>query len=549
VFFRSSEFWFLFAIGVVTILLHAYEFLQPPLWADETSPFVMAMSLVSPHDSDLYHYSRLWGAHLGPFPLAWQHYNGNAIAAYLAAPFLYFLGISVTAVRTYELAVAIAVLVLTYYLGKELFSKKAGMMGASLLAILPSFVFYSRQSPLYDWTDLCIALLVIIFGMRYLRHRKILYLASSVFLLGVGVYEYLWFVWIVIGLLCTIPLWIKKIKFGKKFVIALSVALIVGFGHLIIGYVLSPTQSLVPFAVMTLTGNNTQYPHASNANFFGNAMMRSNDLFGFLSKPSVAFSFYNSNLSFDVVNYTFSVIFGITTIALIIYICKRRQDARKIGSILILILGIFVSSMFTISEFLPIQISILLPFLFVSIGKGLEIILSPLRKRRLDYLVLIAIILIGSTQIPTIISGFDYIRDSSTAQTAGVYDEINSYMSQNHLKAVSLDFFTAKVIPFYSEGKVIPVVMRWTLPQNSELDKLREPMSEIDTLDLRSNYIFLVYSYPNFPDCTHPSFEQKPVCDDLSYIENYASKNNLKAQKTNFLLPDGTDFVTGFELK
>ncbi|MDE1867921.1 MAG: glycosyltransferase family 39 protein, partial [Thaumarchaeota archaeon] len=176
----------------------------------------MATSLISSHDSDLYHYSRQWGAHLGQFPVAWQHYNGNVLATYLTVPFLYFIGINVAAVRIYELAVAIAVLVLTYYCGKEIFSKNTGMIGASLLSILPSFVFYSRQSSLYDWTDLCVALLVVIFGVRYLKYKKTLYLFASLFLVGIGVYEYLWFVWIVIGLLATIPLWIKKIKFDKK---------------------------------------------------------------------------------------------------------------------------------------------------------------------------------------------------------------------------------------------------------------------------------------------------------------------------------------------
>ena len=132
-FFKSSEFFFLLGISIFTIMLHTYDFSLPPLWADETSPFIMAGSLVSSHDSDLYHYSREWGAHLGQFPIAWQHYNGNVIATYLAAPFLYFLGISVTAVRSYELVVAIAVLVLTYYFGKELFSKKVGVIGTSLM--------------------------------------------------------------------------------------------------------------------------------------------------------------------------------------------------------------------------------------------------------------------------------------------------------------------------------------------------------------------------------------------------------------------------------
>lgn len=548
-FFKSTEFCFLLAIIAVTALLHSCEFSLPPLWADETSPFVMAISLVSDHSSDLYHYSLLWGAHLGQFPIAWQHYNGNAIASYIAAPFLYFLGISVAAVRAYELVVAVAVLVLTYYLGKEMFSKKAGMMGASLLAILPSFVFYSRQSPLYDWTDLCLAMIVIIFGVRYLRKKKTSYLAASAILLGVGVYEYLWFAWIVIGLLCTIPLWIKKIKFDKKFALAISASVIAGFSHVLVGYALSPTQSLMPFIISTLAGNNAQYPHASNANFLGNAAMRSGDLFAFLSKPGVAFSFYNSNLPYDAVNYAFSILFGITTVALLVCISKRSQDSRRIGSLLVLIAGIFVSSMFTISEFLPIQISIMLPFLFISIGRGLESILLPLQKWKINYLAVIVIFLLGSTQVPTLLYGFDYMANSNTSQTAKAYDKMGSYLSQNNLKAVSLDFFTAKVIPFYSDGKIVPVVMRWTLPQDNDVNKFREQMPEIQDLDLKSNYLFLAYSYPNFPNCIQPLPDQKPVCEDLDYLKAYASKNNLKVSKTSFLLPDGTSFVTGFELR
>ncbi len=550
-FSRIKEIMLLTAVFVVTIIFHLYDFHLPPLWADETSNFIMGLSLIENHNSDLYHYSVLWGAHIGNLPIAWQHYNSNALASYLAVPFLYFIGVNGDAVRAYDLVVTILVLFLTYYFAKELYSIRIGMISVSLLSILPSFVFYSRQSTLYDWLDLCIALLAIICGLRYVRSLKPSYLFVSLFLLGIGTYEYLWFGWILFGLILSTPLWIKKIHFNLKFILTSIIAISAGFSYLLIEYIVIPSQSLVPFIISTIYGNNPDYTHPNNENFIGNFLMRLGDLSGFLSKPAIAFEFFNSNHTFNDVNYVFLILFIITTITCLILVFKKRDTPRKISSLLVLVLGIVLASVFTISELLPIQISIILPFVMIIIAKGIDLLMSHFVKSSVpvDRIMLITIIGLSLTQIPTLIDGYDSMARSSTSETENVYHRINSYVLENNLKPVSLDFFTAKIIPFYSNGTIVPVVMQWTLPQTNELNKFREPMSTIDSMDLKLNYIFLYYSYPNYPNCSNPSFEQKPVCDDIEFIENYAKKNHRSIQKVEFSFIDGTPFVSGLVLR
>jgi len=586
-FFRNTDFIFLIIIGSVTAGFHLYDFGLPPLWADETSPFIMALSLINAPDSDLYHYSYQWGLHLGPFPVAWQIYNGNTIASFIASPILYFFGVNVISVRIYEMLIAIILLSLTYFCGKELFSRRVGMTSTFLLAVLPSFIFYSRQSALYDWSNLCIALLVIIFGLRYLKTTKNYYLFLTLFLIGIGVYEYLWFVWIVAGLLVTIPLWIKiiprklenkvkeeylkhnwdilsiQIKRAKiKFVIISIVALTLGFSHMIVSYVLSSKNSLIPFLLQTISGNNPQYLQASNINFLENTMMRSQDVFDFLGKPNVAFLLSNINIDWNDVTFVFPILFLITTATSIIYVIHRKPQSKRIASVLLLILGIFVASMFTVSQFLAIQISIILPFIFLSIGKGIDIIAS--NKKILNFffifskritsghIILAVIIIITLTQIPFLVKGFNIMESASTAYTDDVYEKLNVYMKENHLKPVSFDFFTAKIIPFYSNGEFVPVVLPWTLPPMNELNKFREPMTEIESLDLSTtDYVFIIYAYPTPPDCSKLTIEQlkqDPVCSAISFVENTAARNDVKLEIIDFTLPDGTPFIRTMRL-
>lgn len=547
---RIKEIIFLTSVFVLTIIFHLYYFHLPPLWADETSNFIMGLSLIENHNSDLYHYSMLWGAHIGNLPIAWQHYNSNVLATYLAVPFLYFIGVNVDAVRAYDLVVTMLVLFLTYYFAKELYSRRIGIISVSLLSILPSFVFYSRQSTLYDWLDLCIALLAIIYGLRYVRSLKSSYLFVSLFLLGIGTYEYLWFGWILFGLILSAPLWIKKIHFNLKFILTSIIAISVGFSYLLIEYIVIPSQSLIPFIISTISGNSSDYTHPNNENFIGNFLMRLGDLSGFLSKPAIAFEFFNSNHVFDDVNYVFLILFIMATIICLIWVFKKRDTTGKTKSLLVLVLGIVLASVFTISELLPIQISIILPFVMIIIAKGIDLLISYFVKSSVSINRIMPIIIGGLllTQIPTLINGYDAMTNSSTAETESVYHRINSYVLENNLRPVSLDFFTAKVLPFYSNGTIVPVVMQWTLPQINELNKFREPMPTIDSMDLKLNYIFLYYSYPNYPNCSNPSFEQKPVCGDIQFIENYAKKNHRSIQKIEFNFTDGTPFVSGLVL-
>ena len=481
---------------------------------------------------------------------------------------MYFFGISVTAIRIYEMVMAISVLFLTYFTGKEIFCKKVGMISASLLSILPSFVFYSRQSALYDWSDLCIALLVLIFGIRYLRTLKHRYLFVALLLIGIGVYEYLWFVWIIIGFMFTIPLWINKFKnrftassqSKYKIIAVSSTALVLGFSHVLVGYFISSVHSLIPFLTKTVSGDNSAYLHASNTDFISNMSMRIHDVYDFLAHPQVAFLFANSNHSWNVTSYVFPAIFLLTTIVSIWYVVKRKKESRRIASIFLIISGIFISSSFTVSEFLPIQMSVILPFMFLSIGKGFDIISNNMGKarlllssRKINYLLISSIVIVGLTQLPLLASGFNTLDHSSTADTSKVYEKIYDYANQNHLKIVSVDFFTAKVIPFYTNGNVIPITLQWTLPQMEELGKFHDPMQKIGSLDLRDNdYLFLIYAYPTPPDCSLLSIEQTkkdPVCSVVYTIENTALVYKMQVKTINFSLADGSSFITALRLE
>jgi len=88
--------------------------------------------------------------------------------------------------------VAVISIVLIYFAGKELFSSRVGIIASVLLAINPLFVFFTRQGILYEWTLVCIFLLIMILSLRYVKNLKNRNLATVLFLIPLCIFSYAW---------------------------------------------------------------------------------------------------------------------------------------------------------------------------------------------------------------------------------------------------------------------------------------------------------------------------------------------------------------------
>jgi len=200
----------LFGVIALTIGFHLYDFGLPAIWPDESSFFVTSLSMAFPPDSDLYKHALAFSwPHFGPLHVQFSPHVGAIFDTYTTIPFLYFLGIGVGTIRIYSMIVAVISIVLIYFAGKELFSSRVGIIASVLLAINPLFVFFTRQGILYEWTLVCIFLLIMILSLRYVKNLKNRNLATVLFLIPLCIFSYAWFLWYALGLLATLPLFIK----------------------------------------------------------------------------------------------------------------------------------------------------------------------------------------------------------------------------------------------------------------------------------------------------------------------------------------------------
>ena len=129
-------------------------------------------------------------------PLMVQDYIG-ALNVYLTIPFLALFGVSVPALRLLPLLIAAATLLLLYVLAYEAFGRRAAAIAALLLAVNPSFVFWSRQGIFVTNVTAALAVASALTTLRWWRQRRLRHLYLTAFLWGLGIYAKLLFVWII----------------------------------------------------------------------------------------------------------------------------------------------------------------------------------------------------------------------------------------------------------------------------------------------------------------------------------------------------------------
>ncbi len=138
-------------------------------------------------------------------PLMVQDYIG-ALNVYLALPLLALLGVTVPALRLLGVACGLATLLLVWGLGQELSSRaragstgRAGWTGeiaALLLAVSPTFIFWSRQGIFVTNIVVTLAVASVWAGLRWQRTGRPSALYGLAVLAGLGLWSKLLFLWV-----------------------------------------------------------------------------------------------------------------------------------------------------------------------------------------------------------------------------------------------------------------------------------------------------------------------------------------------------------------
>jgi hypothetical protein len=192
---QAKFFW----LGLVFLLYGLQTLPQlnlPGLHYDEAVEVLPAMQIIEGQPVTSF---RANGLLLGgvKFPLMTQDYIG-AINTYASIPFLLLFGHTTAAIRVYSLVIGLLTILLTYCLAAELFDNPAtGLLAAALLAVMPSFVFWSRQGVFVTSVTAAIGLGAAWAWLRWWRTSTFKYALLGAFLFGLGVYAKLLFLWVI----------------------------------------------------------------------------------------------------------------------------------------------------------------------------------------------------------------------------------------------------------------------------------------------------------------------------------------------------------------
>ncbi|MGB9775309.1 MAG: glycosyltransferase family 39 protein [Anaerolineae bacterium] len=133
---------------------------------------------------------------LGPWrlPLMVQDYIG-ALNVYLAVPFLALGGVNVVALRWLPLLTGGLTLLLTWRVGRMLGGPPAAHIAALLLAVNPTFIFWSRQGIFVTNLTALFLMASLLTGLRWWQRRRPTDLCLTALFWGLGLYAKLLFLW------------------------------------------------------------------------------------------------------------------------------------------------------------------------------------------------------------------------------------------------------------------------------------------------------------------------------------------------------------------
>ncbi len=188
-------------IPVLAIFLLAtlFQLNLPGLHYDEAFEVVPAMQLLRHQPAQAFRDSTitLFGTR---FPLTTQDYIG-ALNTYFSLPFLWLAGISVIAVRLYSVSIGLITVLLAAGFSADLTRNRwTGVVAAALLAVNPTFVFWTRQGIFVTAITAAIGIGAAWCWLRWHRTRRYRWAVAGAFLFGLGIYAKLLFLWLIAAL-------------------------------------------------------------------------------------------------------------------------------------------------------------------------------------------------------------------------------------------------------------------------------------------------------------------------------------------------------------
>lgn len=193
----------LFELAVLAVALTAFLLLTthqielPGLHTDEALEVIPAIQLLRGQEVECFK-----GVCIDAFglrlPVMIYEYIAT-VNTYLAIPFFVLFGISVRTVRAMPIVQSAVAMVFLYLIARELYNRRVAMGAVLLLAVSPSYIFWSRQGVFVTSVTIPISLIGVWASLRWLRSHKPGYLYLGSFMFGLGISAKFLFGWLLAG--------------------------------------------------------------------------------------------------------------------------------------------------------------------------------------------------------------------------------------------------------------------------------------------------------------------------------------------------------------
>jgi len=465
------------AISLLLFLaLAGFQLMLPGLNYDEALDVVPAMQLLLGQSVQPLRQS---GLHLAgrTFPLMVMDYKG-VVHTYWAWPFLWALGVHVFALRLSCLFLSLLTMALTHRFMRQLCGEWGAAITLLLLALNPSFLFWSRQGVLWTTAMLTCGMGALAAFAEWRRKGRAWGLYGGAFLLGLGLSAKLSFLWFLLAL--AILAMLHRVAGGRwgckrepqtldvrRALIAL-LALMLGLLPLLL-YNLQTGGTLD----VLLRNVHTSYYGVSNLAYLSNLKIRWEHLRALLDGSS--FWYLGRPYREPIFPLAFWISAG-ATVAYGLRLAIRRPWGSRCslagGRIVeqpahVLLLAFPLSMMAlmglqsgaTVSGLWPEHYLLLLPFPQLTVALGLELLRRHVRRRRLvAWLLPLTLVLLTAGQLRV-----DLLYHRALARTGGfsahsdAHYWLAEYLDDKRRPVVAMDWGIQAPVQFLTRGRVNPV--------------------------------------------------------------------------------------------
>jgi hypothetical protein len=477
---------------VLFLGLALYQLSLPGLHYDEAREAgVNALQLIYGLPMEIFRDAKIWIAGQA-FPLMVQDYIG-ALNVYLAIPFLAIGGVNVTALRLLPVVTAALTLVLTYRLADRLAGRIAAGVTALLLAVNPSFVFWSRQGIFVTNITALLAVTAAILALRVARHHRRADWATLGLVCGLGLWAKLLFIWIIgAGLALTLIRFACQSRAAraasvtnmassssKKDTVSLRpiMGLALGMVGLLVG--------MAPLLIFNLQTGGTlssifsnlgqSYYGVNNADFLHNLGRRVAQLWVLLNSEHL---WYLG----EALPNPLAPWLAITLLAsaLMAWIAQRPRRLDQIAPLAggVLFVALYtVQSSFTVSDLFITHYATGLPFIFLVAGLAAGVLAQVLGRHGAALALALALTWAGSDLV-TDVRYHQMLRFTGGHGTHSdaIYALAGHLIKRPEQPVVALDWGIAAPVYFLTAGKVSPVELfgyeRWDAPDPGFVDRL-----------------------------------------------------------------------------